>query len=185
MSSNHTVVLLSGGVDSSSTVHAMQLADADLSALFINYGQPAADSEWQAARLVSEHYRIPIRRLDLGFSLGERDGEFFGRNAAMILAAAATSLERPLAVAFGVHALASYYDTTPIFMKHMQRLLDGYSAGAVTLSAPFLRDTKADVIRYAQENGVPLHLTYSCETTNAPACGQCSSCMDRSDIDAT
>ena len=66
--------------------------------------------------------------------------ENFGRNALFILAAAGTVERRPLTIAVGIHALTDYYDTTPLFIKHMQRLLNGYSGGSVILSVPFLAD---------------------------------------------
>ena len=86
---------------------------------------------------------------------------------------------RPLVVALGVHSLSNYYDTTPLFAKHMERLLNGYSGGDVTLRLPFLTWTKQEVIEFAKWHGVPLGLTYSCERQSAPACGDCPSCLSR------
>ena len=87
-------------------------------------------------------------------------------------------------IALGVHGLSEYYDTTPLFLRQMQQVLNGYFGGSVTLSTPFLADTKAEVIQFAKDNGVPLNLTYSCEMQNAPKCGRCLSCRDRIDADA-
>ena len=182
MQKPHTVVLLSGGIDSASTLAVCRMESAPVYGLFMDYGQPAAKSEWEAAQKVADHYRIKVKRITLGTKLVPKEGEFLGRNALMILAAAGTLEYRPLVIAMGIHALTEYYDTTPLFLDHMQRILNGYSLGTVTLSAPFLTETKAEVIQFASENGVPLRLTYSCEWQNAPACGQCSSCKDRSEL---
>ena len=179
VSDKHWVVLMSGGIDSSATLAACQEPGISLSGMFVNYGQPAARSEWEAAQRIASHYQIEVDKVDLGISLVSDMGEFFGRNALFILTAAATTPQRPLMVALGIHALADYYDTTPLFVKQIQGLLNGYSGGAVTLSAPFLAHTKAEVVRFAKENSVPLHLTYSCERQNAPACAACPSCRDR------
>ena len=151
--------------------------------MFIDYGQPAANSEWTAAQKIAEHFAVPIGRLDLGFDLLATSGEFFARNALFVLAAAGATKDRPLTLVLGIHALAQYYDTTPLFVDHLQRLLDGYSAGTISLSAPFLTDTKANIVRYSRENDLPLSLTYSCERRNAPACGDCPSCQDRRGLD--
>ena len=179
VSDKHCVVLMSGGIDSSATLAACQEPGISLSGMFVDYGQPAARSEWEAAQRIANHYQIEIGKVDLGISLVSDMGEFFGRNALFILTAAGTIPQRPLIVAVGIHALADYYDTTPLFVKHIQRLLNGYSGGAVTLSAPFLAHSKADVVRFAKANSVPLHLTYSCERQDAPACAACPSCRDR------
>lgn len=180
----HTVVLMSGGIDSSATLVALQGADISISGVFVDYGQPSAISEWEAAQQIARHYGIKIERVDLGAPLICKQGEFWGRNALMILIAAGTIECRPLSVAIGIHALTEYYDTTPLFLKHMERLLNGYSGGAVTLKAPFLTETKSEVIQFAKDNKIPWNLTYSCEQQNKPACEQCQSCRDRSELNA-
>ncbi len=176
---------MSGGIDSSATALAVLNEGHETSGLFVDYGQPAARSEWRAARDVAQRLGIEIERVDLGFHLASSGyGEFFGRNALLILAAAGRVQTRPLTVALGIHALSEYYDTQPLFLRQMQGILDGYSGGSVTLRAPFLACPKAEVIEFARENGIPLVMTYSCETQNAPPCLRCPSCEDRIDVDA-
>ena len=184
MDNTHTVILMSGGIDSTSVVAACRDAGTQLSGIFVDYGQPAARSEWSAVQKIARYYGVAVRRVPLGFRLASHEGEFFARNALLILTAAGIAEDRPLQIALGVHALSQYYDTTPLFLRQMQRVLDGYFGGSVALSTPFLADTKAEVIRFAKDNGVPLSLTYSCEIQNAPECGQCPSCRDRIDADA-
>ena len=180
----HTLVLLSGGIDSSTIVAQCVASGAEVSAIFIDYGQAAARTEWDAAQLIARHYGVCVRRLQIAANLVSSGGEIFGRNAVLILLAAATTHKRPLEVAIGIHALSEYYDTTPLFTRHVTRLLDGYSGGAVALSAPFLTETKSDIIEAAMKSDLPFELTYSCETGNAPACRQCPSCLDRRLLDS-
>jgi 7-cyano-7-deazaguanine synthase len=148
--------------------------------LFFDYGQPARRSEWEAARDVARHFNVGVNRVRLGVRLPSRDGEFFARNALLALVAAATAADGPLVVAAGLHASSPYYDTTPSFVSDIQRLFDGYSGGTVEFAAPFLESPKRAVVEFARRHRVPLPLTYSCETRNAPACGKCRSCLDRS-----
>jgi 7-cyano-7-deazaguanine synthase len=183
MTTGKSVVLMSGGIDSSATALAILTEGYETSGLFVDYGQPAARSEWRAARDVANRFGIEIERIDLGFRLAAESGEFFGRNALLILTAGGTIETRPLTIALGIHALSEYYDTQPLFLRQMQGILDGYSGGSVSLSAPFLACPKAEVIEFARENGVPLGMTYSCETQNAPPCLRCPSCEDRIDVD--
>ena len=182
-SNDRCVVLMSGGIDSSATLVVCQKMGTNISGMFINYGQPAALSEWEAVQQIASHYQIGVEKVDLGVTLVSDRGEFFGRNALFVLAAAGVVPHRPLTVAIGIHALSDYYDTKPLFVKHMERLLNGYSGGTVSLYAPFLADSKAEIIRFAKESGVPLHLTHSCERQNAPACTECPSCLDRIEVD--
>ena len=182
---SHCVVLMSGGIDSSATLVSCEELGANLSGMFFDYGQPAAGSEWEAAQGIASHYQIEIEKIDLGVSLVSDRGEFFGRNALFILTAASVIANRPLTVAIGIHTLSDYYDTKPLFIRHMERLLNGYSGGTVSLYTPFLADSKAEIIRFAREAAVPLQLTHSCERQNAPACTECPSCIDRIEIDGS
>ena len=173
------MILLSGGIDSSAVIAALKESHSNLLGIFVDYGQPAAESEWDAVQSVAQHFSVSVRRMTLGFPLEVQRGEYFVRNALLILIAAGSTRARPLKIALGIHALSEYFDTTPLFLRQMQRVLDGYSGGTVTLTAPFLSKTKSEVIRYGKDNGVPLELTYSCETQNRPACGRCPSCRER------
>jgi 7-cyano-7-deazaguanine synthase len=182
MKNSCVIVLLSGGIDSAATLAAYRKQRLLVSAMFFDYGQPARRSEWAAAQAIAHHYHINVARVRLGFRLAPRDGEFFGRNALLALAAAATHPVGPLVIVSGIHASSPYYDATPPFMADIQRLLDGYSGGIVTFAAPFLENTKAAVVQYARRHRVPLNLTYSCERRSAPACGSCPSCQDRASL---
>ena len=147
--------------------------------LFVDYGQPCAESEWRAVQGVGRHFGISVERVESGFGLVSSKGEYFGRNALLVMIAASVKEVRPLVIGIGIHALSPYYDTTPLFVRHIGRVLDGYSDGSVKLFAPFLGDTKSEVVQLADQLGLPLEATYSCERQDAPACGQCPSCQDR------
>ena len=183
-SNDRCVVLMSGGIDSSATLVVCQELGTNISGMFIDYGQPAARSEWEAAQGIASLYQIKVEKVDLGVTLVSDRGEFFGRNALFILTAAGVVDYRPLTIAIGIHALSDYYDTKPLFIKHMERLLNGYSGGTVSLYTPFIADSKTEIIRFAKEAAIPLHLTHSCERQNVPACSECPSCLDRIEIDA-
>ena len=181
MTNTHTVILMSGGIDSASVAAAYRHKGIQPSGIFVDYGQPSARSEWNAAQDIARHYDVTIRKVSLGFRLASQQGEFYGRNALLVLTATGMMEARPLQIALGVHAMSEYYDATPLFVRHMQRILNGYFGGSITLSAPFLAESKAGVIEFAKKNGVPLELTYSCEVLDAPECGWCPSCRDRID----
>jgi 7-cyano-7-deazaguanine synthase len=173
------VVLLSGGIDSASTLAVYRAKKNPVEALFIDYGQSARRSEWAAAQAIAKHYKTPISKIRLGLDLQSDNGEFFGRNALLMLLAASAVTDRPLVVASGINAASSYYDTTAPFVGDLQRILDGYAGGAISLGVPFLEMDKPTVVKFARRHRVPLKMTYSCECRNAPPCGSCRSCEDR------
>lgn len=176
----HVIVLLSGGIDSAAVLATYRAVKENaVEALFIDYGQPARRSEWAAAQAIAGHYNTSIKQVRLGTRLAQESGEFFARNALFTLLAGAITRERPLVIATGIHAASPYYDATKAFASDIQRLLDGYGGGAVSLGVPFLEMDKLTVVKFARRRRVPLELTYSCERRNAPSCGVCPSCQDR------
>ena len=60
-----TVVLLSGGLDSSANLAIADHFDRPVLALTVDYGQRAAGPEIRAARQLAEYYGVPHRVLDL------------------------------------------------------------------------------------------------------------------------
>ena len=182
MENAHIVILMSGGIDSASIAAMYQHKGIQPSGVFVDYGQPSARSEWSAAQDIAGHYGVAIRKVRLGFRLASKRGEFYGRNALLVLATAGMMEARPLQIALGIHAMSEYYDATLLFLRHMRRILNGYFGGSVVLSAPFIAESKASVIEFAKKNHVPMELTYSCDVQNAPECGQCPSCRDRIEV---
>ncbi len=85
MTIGKSVVLMSGGIDSSATALVILNKGYETSGMFVDYGQPAVRSEWRAARDVANRLGIEIERIDLGFRLAAESGEFFGRNTLLIL----------------------------------------------------------------------------------------------------
>jgi 7-cyano-7-deazaguanine synthase len=54
------LVLLSGGIDSTACLDFYLQLGRPSCALFIDYGQPAATREWQAACDVANFYNVPV-----------------------------------------------------------------------------------------------------------------------------
>lgn len=60
-----SVVLLSGGLDSSANLAFAAERDTVVLALHIDYGQRAAAPEWKAAQAIAEYYGVKVERLEL------------------------------------------------------------------------------------------------------------------------
>ena len=172
------LVLASGGVDSSTLLWLSAEQGLAPSALFINYGQPAADAEDAAVEKLCVAADAPLRRVRYS-GRTMRSGEIRARNAYLLHTAL---LEFPTAsgvVALGIHAGTGYADCSPEFVDIMQRSFDFHTGGEITIVAPFLAWTKQQVYALGAQLNIPLAQTYSCESSNRP-CGQCGSCLDRS-----
>ncbi len=169
-------VLFSGGFDSATVLGSLISNGVPSTTLFVDYGQLARCEEQQAAAELARHYGVAHNEITVA-GLSSSDGEIQGRNA-LLAALAITAAPRTGTIALGIHAGAAYWDCSSDFVALVQALADGYTGGALQISAPFLDFSKADVYALGRNLGVPEDLTYSCERGGTP-CGRCASCRDQ------
>lgn len=172
-----TVVLASGGVDSSTVAAGLVAHGLKPDLLFVDYGQPARSRERQAVTEIAETFDLPLTTIKVDGGIAAQAGEIPARNLMLVALAAAVG-PNAASVHLGIHAGTGYRDCSAEFVALMQRVLDFHSDGRTQLVAPFLHWPKGDVLEHARTLGIPLEITYSCETGAEP-CGQCRSCEDR------
>jgi 7-cyano-7-deazaguanine synthase len=157
----------------------LQAGGYKVSALFIDYGQAAAEREHSAAKAVAKTHgcAFDVIKLNGPFQFGA--GELVGRNAFLIFSALFFLRGAPGLIALGLHSGTGYYDCSESFVGLVNRLVGEHTDGKVTVLAPFLTWNKRDVYRYFLESGMSLVDTYSCEAGVSNGCGTCLSCLDR------
>jgi 7-cyano-7-deazaguanine synthase len=215
MSENHdhskrrAVILLSGGLDSATTLAIARAAGFDCYCLSFDYGQRHR-AELDAAALVakalgaSEHR---VMRLDLGQFGGSAltdssitvpiDGVQPGipvtyvpaRNTVMLsLALAWSEVLGSRDIFVGVNAVdySGYPDCRPDYIAAFEMMANLATKAAVegawlTIHAPLIDLTKADIIHRGATLGVDYGLTVSCYKADESgrACGVCDSCRLR------
>ena len=202
-----TVVILSGGLDS--TVCLAEAVDAGqrVLALSIDYGQRHA-VELARAAAVAEHYGVEhiVQRLDLsawgGSALTDASIDVPtadlantgipityvpGRNLVFLsLAVALAEARGAQQVSIGVNALdySGYPDCRPEFIDSFRgtarlALRTGVEGSPVDVITPLIDMTKAQIVRRGIDLGAPLALTWSCYRGNDTPCGDCDSCVLR------
>ena len=171
------LILASGGVDSSTLLWTSVKQGLVPHALFVDYGQAAAEAEHEALARICNTLDVPWRRVRYE-STAFGAGEIRGRNAFLLHIALLEFPSTSGVVSFGVHAGTGYSDCSPEFIQVMERSYEFHTGGAITIAAPFLYWRKQDVYHLAAELKVPFSLTHSCEAANVP-CGRCRSCLDR------
>lgn len=201
------VCLLSGGMDSSTLAYVAKDMGYDIIALHFTYGQLTEKKERECARTIAglldaqdfveislEHFKkIGASSLtDTRIAVEKYSGEEKEvpstyvpfRNANLL--AIATSLAEARhaeAIFIGVQTgdYPGYPDCRPEFIEAFQRVVDLGTAAdpRITLMTPFVRMTKAEIIRTGLALGVPYEHTWSCYQNNDLACGVCSSCHYR------
>lgn len=163
---NTITILLSGGIDSAACLHYLLEKQFVVSALHIDLGQPDNHLEMESAQDISGHYSVPLEVIKVeGVRVGE--GYIIARNALLVILALMHG-NGSKSISLGIHSGTDYVDCTPSFFDQMQRIVNEYADGAVSIMLPFLNWEKSDVLGYAKENGVPTHLAHTTNPLDIP-----------------
>ncbi len=203
------VVLLSGGLDSATTLAIAREAGHDCYCLSIDYGQRHRSELDAAARVARALGAVAhkVVRIDLGSVGGSAltdyaiavpvDGVQPGipvtyvpaRNTIMLaLALAHAEVSGAEHIYFGANAVdySGYPDCRPEYMRAFEALANLATKAAVEgrplkLHTPIITLSKADIIRRGVALGVDYALTVSCYQADEAgrACGVCDSCRLR------
>ncbi|MBK7249803.1 MAG: 7-cyano-7-deazaguanine synthase QueC [Gammaproteobacteria bacterium] len=204
----HAVVLLSGGLDSATTLAIARERGFDCHALSVDYGQRHV-SELEAAGRVAvvlgarEHRIVRVDLAGLGGSaltdrslpVPETPGEGIpgtyvpARNTIMLsLALAWAEVLGAQDLFIGVNAVdySGYPDCRPEFVAAFERLARlatkaGAEGRSLRVHAPLIALSKAEIIREGLRLGVDYVETVSCYQADGQgrACGRCDSCRLR------
>ena len=202
---NKGVVLLSGGVDSSTLIpYLRQDRAVELIGLAINYGQRHY-CELAASEQVAKHYSIEFVRVDLpglqhaisasaltDMNQDVPEGHYESatmqatvvpnRNMILLSIAAGVAISNGAGfVAYAAHSgdHAIYPDCRLMFVHQMQEALKQCHYEEVKLVTPFVSMTKAQIVHFGVEKLVPYHATWSCYKGGDKHCGRCGTCVER------
>lgn len=206
----NAVVLLSGGLDSTTVLAIARERGFGCHCLSFNYGQrhyfelkAAADVAraagathrvvrvelpWTASALTSASIAVPKGRPTSEMTRDVPVTYVSARN--MIFLAHAVSLAESLGavdVFAGMNAVdySGYPDCRPEFIASFQATARlgtkvGIEGGEITIHAPLIDMTKADIIRDGVRLGVDYGMTISCyDPVGSTPCGACDSCQLR------
>lgn len=200
------VVVLSGGMDSAVLLHHFVKGGDEVRALSINYGQ-RHKIELTYALQTADSLGVPIQCAHLsnlaallpGSSQTERavpvpHGHYEQEsmkltvvpNRNMILMAVAIGHAIAYqcdSVAYGAHAgdHAIYPDCRPEFADAMENVTALCDWNPPKILRPFIKMTKAEIVKLGDELGVNFALTFSCYEgrSNGIHCGRCGTCVER------
>ncbi len=207
------VVLLSGGLDSTTTLAIAKSQGFEVYALTFRYGQ-RHEVEIGAARRIAarlgaaEHVVVEFDLRRFGGSAltadievpKDRSAEEIGEGIPVTYVPARNTIFLSFALAWaevlgasdifiGVNSLdySGYPDCRPEYLAAYQRMADLATKAGVegrqrlTIHAPLIRMTKAEIIRAGGALGVDYGLTVSCydPSPDGAACGRCDACLLR------
>ncbi|MBU3904395.1 MAG: 7-cyano-7-deazaguanine synthase QueC [Gammaproteobacteria bacterium] len=208
MSDKRAVVLLSGGLDSATVLAQARAQGFQCHALSVDYGQ-RHHVELAAAQRVASGLGATTHRVinidltafggsaltDASIAVPETATSGIpltyvpARNTIMLsLALAWAEVLQAQDIFIGVNAVdySGYPDCRPEFVEAFERMANLATKAAVegkalTLHAPLLHLSKAEIIRLGMQLGVDYAMTVSCYQADESgrACGRCDSCRLR------
>lgn len=206
MKKKSTILIYSGGIDSTTLLYLLLSEGYCVKALGVDYGQRHR-KELTAAQEICEKLSVEFRIVNLsdlkpllaGSSLTNEqipvpEGYYTdetmkltvvpNRNMLMLSLAIAWAISSVFqSVAYGAHAgdHAIYPDCRPAFVDAMARAAELCHDNPIGILCPFARKTKADIVKIGHKLQVPFSLTWSCYQGEALHCGRCGTCTERAE----
>lgn len=207
MKKKNAICLLSGGLDSATTLYVAKSQGYQVSCLIFDYGQRHRKEirlakaiaqqagckwecikialPWQGSSLLNHQMKLPTK---LATDENDIPSTYVPARNIIFLSFAASFAEALGAevLFIGANAIdySGYPDCRPAFFKAYQATLKqglkvGVQAKPLKIKTPLIRKTKAQIIRLGVRLGVPYNLTWSCYEGSRRPCGFCDSCQLR------
>lgn len=199
------ILALSGGLDSTVLLYYLNYKmGCEVKCLSVNYGQRHRKellSAGQVCRANGVMHRIAdLSELNFLFAGSSQtspeipvpEGHYAEEsmkatvvpNRNMVLLSLATAwavATKSDFVAYAAHAgdLAIYPDCRPEFATAMAVAIGKCDWHKVLLDRPFITHTKAEIVKFGAELGVPFAMTWSCYKGGDKHCGKCGTCVER------
>lgn len=201
------LVLLSGGLDSTTAFYKALWERDDVTAISFDYGQRHR-KELAASLYFAELHGVPWSLIDLS-SLGELlkgsslsdlsvpvpEGHYAketmkstivpNRNSIMLSCAVGVAVANKVqevwaAMHAGDHAI--YPDCRPEFISSLNdtiKLANAWEDPIPQVMTPFIDYTKDMIVKLGSDMGVPYEKTWSCYEGGSIHCGKCGTCVER------
>jgi len=201
------IVLLSGGIDSATTLYIARADGYACRCLIFDYGQRNGKEVASAKKIAKRagcdfevvHFKLPWggssllegkMRIPRGTKpiTGRIPNTYVPARNTIFLSFALSCAEANTAGAIfiGAHIqdYSNYPDCRPAYFNAFRKTASlgtkaGSKGGKIKIITPILRKKKKDIIKAGLKLGVPYGLTWSCYKGGKRPCGRCDSCLYR------
>lgn len=194
------VLLLSGGLDSTTLLYTLLNEGKEVTALSFNYGQKAS-KELKCAKNICKQKKVEHHIFDISgiietlnySSLIDEDNTSLeapqntvvpSRNTILIELATAYAISNNCdKVYYAAHQgdVNDYPDCRPIFLEKINQVNQVNNYKYIPVDAPFINGDKSEVVKAALKLNVPIEKTWSCYINEDEPCGKCFSCVTRNE----
>ena len=196
--SNKSIILLSGGLDSTVLLGVYNDKYGIDLALTFNYGQKTADKEINASAKICEYYGIKHKIIDLDWLKDITHSNLVSGTDSNNKTEDIQSLWVPnrnglflniagcFADSYGYNYIlfgankdegVDFPDNTENFRERITQTFEYSTLKKPIVAAPLINYTKDDIVKIALENNVPLEFIRSCYySVSDKQCGKCVSC---------
>ena len=197
------VVILSGGMDSTTLLYDVIMQEYNVFALSFNYNQKHK-KELECAKQTCKHLGVPHKVMDLsvlnelapssltrddwdipeGHYADENMKETVVPNRNMVMLSLATSYAigiKAKKLFYGAHSGDHdiYPDCRREFVEQLSQVIKICDWSEIELQAPYLAIDKGDIVIKGKELYVDYSMTWTCYKGKGKACGKCGSCVER------
>lgn len=198
-----TVLVLSGGLDSTTLLYKLLNEGKSVEALSFNYGQRHS-KELEYAKKTCEKLNVSHKVIEMQFmkdllsnsaltsDIPVPEGHYEDENMKLTVVPNRNMIMASIAigyavnidadeVALGVHAgdHAIYPDCRPEFVDALNQIARIANFKPTAIYAPFLSIDKADIVKIGLELEVDYSLSWTCYKGEDKPCGKCGSCQER------
>lgn len=198
------VVLLSGGIDSVTTLYLAKKHGFRCECLIFDYGQRhrkevnrakkiarladcgyrvlKVNLPWKGSALLDKKMKIPFNKR---FGIRRRiPATYVPSRNTIFLSYAASFAEtigaKKVFIGANVIDYSGYPDCRPAYLASFNRMLRrGTKKKDISVIAPLINKSKHQIVKLAGKLGAPLMLTWSCYRGGRFPCGACDSCRIR------
>lgn len=187
------VVLLSGGLDSTTALYQALKEGHEVRSLAVNYGQRhnrELDAAWEISSSVYNQFQNykNHKQVDAPGLRSVLRGSYLTDDVSPSLVVVPN--RNMILLSIGIaHAISMGSDSV-VFSCHMDDTRDFPDCGQsfvdamrkatdIEIETPFIEMTKADIAKKANQHGVPVDLTWTCYAGEREPCGECLSCKSR------
>ncbi|OGF49279.1 MAG: 7-cyano-7-deazaguanine synthase QueC [Candidatus Firestonebacteria bacterium RIFOXYA2_FULL_40_8] len=207
MANKKAVILLSGGLDSTTTLYYARAKGYKCFCLLFDYGQRHKKElkaavklakmnkspynivkialPWSKSALTDRKVKVPEKCKNIGKDIPVT---YVPARNTIFLSFAASFAESIGAnkIFIGANALdySGYPDCRPNYIKAYEKAVNlgtksGVSGNKLKIETPLISMTKAEIIKLGRKLKVPYDLTWSCYKGGKKPCGVCDSCLLR------